>query len=99
MKESEAKKKQCPYMKIDAAVGAVRQTTIRTCQGSDCMMWDFDQAEELREIAGTDDIPEGWNKKHNAKNHKNIIVNRYVDSDSGDCGLKTKELYCEGCNQ
>ena len=46
----------------------------------------------------SDGIPDGWEIQAHLVEGK-IEIKKYVDSDSGDCGLKTKELYCEGGNQ
>ena len=96
MKESEAKKKLCPHMKIDAAVGTVRQTTIRTCQGSDCMMWEAERKVESNKF-NKNNVPDGWTAIGREQNGEVVICQRVIKPDSGDYGLKTKELYCEGC--
>jgi hypothetical protein len=59
------------------------------CYGSDCMMW---EAELKREDYKSDEmIPpcgDGWTKINER------FWKRYVEADSGDCGLKSKYLEC-----
>ena len=81
------------------------------CKGSDCMMWQSDRvAEEKKEKVKRERFLRDYAKhcsdgfkpshivKHEGTDFAVVSFRRYVDTDSGDCGLKTKELYCEGCN-
>ena len=112
MKESEAKKKLCPKL-LAAFISAGRShladaKNMTTCKGSDCVMWEKDTELEYTDIdavriekdneAAGFVIPDGW-VIHQHLNGGKIKIRRLVYLDSGDCGLKTKELYCEGCNQ
>ena len=62
---------------------------------------------DLRTIAQAQEhVPDGWTYAgfvhvgSAASNGKALVkLSRLVETDRGDCGLKTKELYCEGCNQ
>lgn len=82
------------------------------CQGNICMMWEADQKKiEMRidkakintQAEAEKHVPDGWLfggfMYSIGEISSHVDIYRYVDSDSGDCGLKTKELYCEGCNQ
>ena len=83
------------------------------CMGSECMMWEAEVvAEDIEiEIEPEDCVKKSESKAGHdykflrksikcAKESGHVVVElrRYVDSNSGDCGLKSKELYCEGCN-
>lgn len=115
MKESEAKKKLCPHGNAHQAVGNVSMSVNTYCKGSDCMMWKAEMTtesieKELKRELNWHDYskyaPDGFKFSHivtGKKSNKegNVIAEfrKPVETDSGDCGLKTKELYCEGCNQ
>ena len=128
MKESEAKKKQCPHLSIQHSIALLTANIVKgddndgvaekmrginamrilLCSGSGCMMWEKDIEIEYKDIDAVriekDNesagfvIPDGWEIQAHLVEGK-IEIKKYVDSDSGDCGLKTKELYCEGGNQ
>ena len=89
----------------------VDQNNSCLCLGSNCMIWEaelkFEEIEKEVKIEPkwedyTKHESNGFKKHHIEVSKKDgfvaVIFNRYVDSESGDCGLKTKELYCEGCN-
>ena len=117
MKESEAKKKLCPFNNAHQAVGSVSISVNTYCKGSDCMMWEAElepepelvEKEVKKETMYASyklSAPEGFDfynlsndKKPEKENNVIAKFRRFIDSDSGDCGLKPKELYCEGCNQ
>ena len=96
MKEEDAKKKMCPKL-FAAFIACGRgnnkdRDSMCLCKGSGCVMWEAAQNVEDKNTKEKPD-GDGWYKVSSSH------YRRYVDSDSGDCGLKTKELYCEGCNQ
>ena len=76
---------------------------LTVCHGSDCMMWEFDQRLEMEEKkVKTEEKLEDYGKHssdgfrpssiigHHGMGHEHVTVRfiRYVDTDSGDCGLK-----------
>jgi len=83
---------------------AMNGTSGTKCIGSGCMMWDATQKVEdklVKETANRDDcMPDGdgWylvNRRTNPGKTDEILWRRYVDTDDGDCGLKSQPLVCE----
>ena len=65
------------------------------CLGSNCVMWEPEYKEELKELKPTDDSPgDEWIKKQRIAGQPNIVWARWVPIDVGDCGLKSKEQGC-----
>ena len=102
MLETTARNKLCPHKAPALAKGVHRR-----CDGDSCMMWEHVYVKELIDI----DIPVGDTHTSHlipsgymyyntiVKGGKRILsCQRWVPGDSGDCGLKSKELEC-GCNQ
>jgi len=97
MKESDAKTKLCPFIKEYHQVNDIVAQELQKCRGSDCMVWEYNHVEELREISETDEIPEGWEKKQGARKAGNIIINRWVHNDCGECGMKPVSCHAYEC--
>ena len=100
MKESEARIKFCPHVP-----GQVDNPMPGYCWGNDCQMWEpIFERENIIDKEGVDPPPgDGWQKRNErVVRHINkddtIHCNwfRWAESDSGDCGLKSKELECGG---
>ena len=64
------------------------------CLGSDCAMWEPEYEEEQKAVPADDEIPEGWHRKSHSNSGTKHTIARYVKTDSGDCGLKSKENGC-----
>jgi hypothetical protein len=82
MKESEAKTKWCPHVRIAFPETSGNRdmdssnNPIYNCIGSGCMMWESWEYESAPDI--------------------NSPVTTKLKGE-GDCGLKTRELECNGC--
>ena len=106
MKESKAKKKMCPKLFAAAVIAqASSHVPVSTetleemsyCRGSKCAMWEADQKSESNKFK-KNNVPKGWEIIGSESQGNISICQRIAVLDSGNCGLKTKELYCEGCN-
>ncbi len=102
MKESEAKTKWCPMVRVRSTLGGnynrnPEGADILTskleyafkCIGSACMVWEPDLSLETIEISKDEDPPEGedWHKTY-TNSIDMQIWKRWVKIDRGDCGLK-----------
>ena len=99
---------------ISEKMKGVHRMKLSSCLGSGCMMWEFEIKRETDDVTTDDEVKTveqakkyvraGWvyNGFMHARTENGgqatIRMFRDIESDSGDCGLKTKELYCEGCN-
>ena len=85
MREAEAKTKHCPRMihLLDTP------NHMLMCHTTACMMWEPEWKSEDKDIPEGEETPEGWHKLYHSLGVKKI--RRFVEIDSGDCGLKTKE--------
>lgn len=63
------------------------------CRVDQCMAWEPEYKEETKLIDNINDIPEGWHDK-GRRHGIQILIGRWVETDSGDCGLKSKEQGC-----
>ena len=104
MLEKDAKNKRCPMFTAQVAVVSVMAAAegmpkddLRDllnaaikCDGSDCVMW---EPNYINEDVKADEKPEGegWY----LVNRYPPTYRRYIPTDEGDCGLKSKE---QGCN-
>lgn len=65
------------------------------CNGSACMMWESDYETEK---AHQREKPAGKGWMENGDGYKGQVITqkwiRYIELDSGDCGLKSKEQGC-----
>ena len=105
MKEEEAKLKWCPHVRVAAFVGNTHHAEHASvnrgehlhaginCIGSACMMWDmYMKRESINLDVGLTPKGEGWEKI--SSHLKEALWVRWVDTDSGDCGLKSKDMEC-----
>lgn len=112
MTEDEIKKKQCPKLATAAMMLGIEMgknssseediTTAMTkavmCVGSECAMWEDWEHQQGRIVHGGADIPEGWVLDEDADLGVSTSkrITRQTRVGEGDCGLKTKELECNG---
>ena len=83
MKESEAAKKPCPILTTAA--------NVTPCGGSNCVMWEPEYEKETRDLLIDPPTEEGWTKTSQQGGYTHsIIFVRWVPTDSGDCGLKSR---------
>lgn len=75
---------------------AMNGTSGTKCLGSACMVWQPDQRLEQQETKRDEGPPdgEGWNKRDRSPGQPKDVWFRYVDDDSGDCGLKQWPVDC-----
>lgn len=105
MRESEAKKKTCPHMLTAMKLGVIGASLtpgisqsefgtvlditssqgLEKCQGSDCMMWEQDWQRVLKDYVPAQDDGHDWRETHDGR------YARMELTDTGDCGLKTKD--------
>ena len=91
MKESEAKKKQC-FMKQNFMGAPMSE---RTCYGSECVAWEPEYEKKTIELEQNEKPSgEGWGRGDRAPGQPKVTWYRWVPTDSGDCGLKSKEQGC-----
>lgn len=89
MKESEAKKKMCPKLFAAAIIA----------QASSPVPASVDSLEEVSYCRGSKCVIwESHEWKQNNPDPKVVPKTIIMNKGEGNCGLKTKELYCEGCN-
>lgn len=70
------------------------------CFGSKCMMWESEyklvehEQPKDKEPPSKNGIDVDWQKRKHLHGQPNNVWFRYIQIDSGDCGLKTRELEC-----
>jgi len=64
------------------------------CLGDACAMWEPEYKLQEKVVLVDDEVPKGWHEKNQEKINNKHVIFRYIPTDSGDCGLKTKENGC-----
>ena len=99
MIESEAKKTICPKLSrpVNVDEGGTSELCVEMywvhCQGSGCAMWESEYEPIDKEIDKDADVPDGWHITFRS-NIGGTRIRQYRPTDSGDCGLKSKEQGC-----
>lgn len=104
MRESEAKTKWCPHVRVafpETTGNRDMQTPkadIYCCIGSNCMMWESEYTSETKEFIDHEVLSEntdGYRECNRIAERPGYVVGmRFVPTEFGDCGLKTKESEC-----
>jgi len=77
------------------AMDFVKEQGIDLCNGAGCAMWEPEYEKKTIELKQNEKPSgEGWHKGDRATGQPNVLWIRWVPTDSGDCGLKSKEQGC-----